>query len=230
LTIAVESFETFDNWLQPSQTRHTVNAWPVTASLPIDGLEVPLLRPAWTVRYSFDAQERIPPVPEACNGWCGSHVLIGHIAIAMLGIAPLLVLMGMGLFPGRRRLFLGAALAVMMAGTLTAFAAVETGHAALKSLSAVPSVQAAAEKHRVLAETATELFAILTLGFGALLFVPMLLGRPLDLRTHTALLAVYLVFYASGAILLVHTALHGDRLTHALTTQTATAYQLPGKE
>ena len=71
---------------------------------------------------------------------------------------------------------------------------------------------------------------MLTLGFAALLFVPRLLGRELESRVNTALFAVFLVFYATGALFLVHTALQGGHLVRELEAKTAATYQLSGKE
>jgi len=52
----------------------------------------------------------------------------------------------------------------------------------------------------------------------------------LEARINTALLAIYLVFYAIGTLFLVHTALHGGQLVRELEAKTAPTYQFSGKE
>ncbi len=162
-------------------------------------------------------------------GLSGPHLLVVHIPIVLLSIAPLLVLVGIGLSARKRRFFLGSALAVMTLGTAMTFVAVATGVAAMNEVGSAPRIKAIAEEHRALAEITTELFSLLTVGFAALVFAPGLLRRELESRTATALLAVYLTFYATGAVLLFHTALHGGRLAHEIAIKTAVACQLPGK-
>jgi hypothetical protein len=71
---------------------------------------------------------------------------------------------------------------------------------------------------------------VLTLGFAALLFIPRLVEHKLESRMNTALLAIYLMFYATGALFLVHTALQGGHLVHELGAKTTAIYQLFGKE
>ena len=162
--------------------------------------------------------------------WSGLHALIVHIPIILLLVAPFFVIVGLGLSASTRKFFLGSALTLMMLGTAMTFVAVTTGNAAMKVVGSTPGFKAAAEEHRALAEATTELFSVLTLGFAALLFAPRLLGRELESRMNTALLAIYLVFYASGALFLVHTALQGGHLVHELEAKTAATYQLSGKE
>jgi len=118
----------------------------------------------------------------------------------------------------------------MVLGTAMTFVAVATGEAAMKVVGSTPAIVVALEEHRALAETTRELFSVLTLGFAALLFAPRLLGRELESRINTALLAIYLLFYATGALFLVHTALQGGQLVRELEAKTAATYQLSGKE
>lgn len=163
-------------------------------------------------------------------GWNGLHPLFAHILIILLLAAPFLVMVGIGLSPEKRRPFLGSALAIMVFGTATTFIASATGEAAMRAVGSTPGVKLAIEEHRALAETTRELFSVLTLGFAALLFAPRLLERELESRVNTALLAIYLVFYATGALFLVHTALQGGQVVRELGAKTAATFQLPGKE
>ena len=161
--------------------------------------------------------------------WNGSHALIVHFPIILLLVAPFFVIVGIGLSAAKRRLFLGSALTLMVLGTAMTFVAVATGEAAMEVVGSTPAIKVALEEHRALAETTTELFSVLTLGFAALLFAPRLLGRELESRINTALFAIYLIFYATGALFLVHTALQGGQLVRELEAKAAT-YQLSGKE
>jgi len=100
----------------------------------------------------------------------------------------------------------------------------------MKAISSSPRFEVALDEYRTLAETTTGLFCFLTLGFAALLFAPRRLGLELDSCVNTALLAVFLIFYATGALFLVHTVLQGGQLIREHGAKTAATYQLSGKE
>src|SRR5271157_965543 len=154
-------------------------------------------------------------------GWNGLHAIIVHVPIILLLVAPLIVIVGIGLSGSTRQFFLGSALILMVLGTGMTFVAITTGKAAMKVVGSTPAIKVELEEHRALAETTTELFAVLTLGFAALLFIPRLVEHELESRMNTALLAIYLIFYATGAIFLVHTALQGGHLVRELAAKTA---------
>lgn len=163
-------------------------------------------------------------------GWRGLHLLIAHFPIILLLVAPFFVLLGISLSPAKKQLFLESALTLMVIGTAMTFAAVMTGKAEMKLVSSTPVSNAALEAHRALAGATLDLFIVLTLGFAALLFVPRLMGCEIESRVNTALFAVYLVLYASGALFLVNTALQGGRLVRELEAKTSAVYQLSGRE
>ncbi|MFZ0960586.1 MAG: hypothetical protein WAO35_06740 [Terriglobia bacterium] len=121
-------------------------------------------------------------------------------------------------------------MAIMVLGTTATFVAFATGEAAMGVVGSTPALKVALEEHRTLAETTRELFSLLTLGFAALFFAPRLLRRELDSRINSALLAIFLLLYATGALFLVHTALQGGQLVRDLGAKTATTYQLSRKE
>jgi uncharacterized membrane protein len=159
----------------------------------------------------------------------GLHALIVYFPIILLLVAPFLVIVGIGFSTAKRRLFLGSALTLMLLGTAMTFLDVTTGEVAIRAVDPTPAFKVALEEHRALAETTRELFSVLTLGFAALLFVPRLLGRDLESRPKTALFAAFLVFYATGAVLLVDTALKAGRLVHMLGAKPAVTCNLPAK-
>jgi len=148
--------------------------------------------------------------------WNGLHPLIIHFPIALLLIAPLFVVLGGVLGSSKGRSFLMSALILMVLGTASVFVAVETGGAAGKLAGSAPRVAAVLEQHKELAETTQVLFSLLTLGFAALLFVPRVLGRELGAPLNAALLSVFLISYATGALFLVKTANQGGRLVYEL--------------
>jgi uncharacterized membrane protein len=118
----------------------------------------------------------------------------------------------------------------MVLGTAMAFLAVTTGEAAMRVVGSSPDLKVSMEEHRALAETTTALFSMLTLGFMALVFAPRLLGHALEARIDTVLLTVYLLLYATGALLLIHTALQGGHLAHGLGVKSVATIQLSGKD
>ena len=158
------------------------------------------------------------------------HPLVAHFLIILLLAAPFLVMVGIGLPPEKRRLLLGATLAVMALGTATTFLAFATGEAAMAAASSTPHFRVVLEEHKALAETTRDLFSVLTLGLAVLLFAPRLLKRDLEPLVDRALLVIYLVYYATGALFLVHTALQGGQLVRELEAKTATTYQMSEKE
>ena len=158
-------------------------------------------------------------VLNAFPNWNGFHALIVHISFLLLLGAPFFVIVGAALSAPKRRWILGLALTLMVLGTAMIFVAVESGRATRKLVGLTPELSVVVEEHQSLAERTRELFSVLTLGFAALFFAPQLLGRELESRVGTALLAAFLLFYGSGAIFLVDTALEGGRLVRELGAQ-----------
>jgi uncharacterized membrane protein len=157
------------------------------------------------------------------------HAVIVHIPIVLLLVPPFFVIVSIGLPAAKRRPLLWSALTLMVFGTVTIFVAVTTGEAAMKTVDSAPALKVVLAEHQSLAETTLELFIMLTLGLALLMFAPRLLGRALESRINTALLAIFLLLYTTGALLLVHTALQGKHLARELDVKAAT-YQLFGRE
>lgn len=116
--------------------------------------------------------------------------------------------------PERGRPYLLAALALMLLGTVTAFLAVVTGQAAARV--ADPSTAAAVliQQHEHFARITRDIFAILTLIFATILFLPHLLRRELSGAAQRAILVAFLPLYVAGAVVLVDTGQAGGRLVH----------------
>lgn len=153
-----------------------------------------------------------PPLP----AWDALHPLIIHFPIALLLIAPVFVLIGGILGLRRGRPYLIVALVLMALGTASTFVAVSTGEAAGELADRSPAVNAVLEHHEELAETTQAVFVVLTILLAAVLYGPRLLRRSLNLTIVRSLLAVFLVAYVAGAVLLTNTAHNGGRLVHEL--------------
>lgn len=155
-----------------------------------------------------------PPVPT----WDGLHPLIIHFPIVLLMIAPLFVLIGAAVKPEKAKSFLISALILMALGTIASYVAVSTGEAAGKLADRTPEINQVLQHHEQLAERTRLSFTILTVVFGAMLVVPMLLRR--GSRTYTTVLPIVFLFFYSGAMLfLVNTAHNGGRLVHEFGVQ-----------
>lgn len=168
-------------------------------------------------------------MPHLSPGWDELHRFTVHFPIILLLLAPLFVIMGAVPSAARKRLFLGSALTLMVLGTSMTYWAVATGELAVKVAVAPPALYGLMEEHRSLAQSTRDLFSMLTLSFAALLFAERLLRRELDSWVRTSLFAVFLIFYGTGAIFLVETAVRGGRLAHVFGAQTAITSNLPSK-
>ena len=161
--------------------------------------------------------------------WNGLHPIIVHFPVILLLVAPVLVLLGSFLPEAHRGPFLGYALTLMVLGTCMTYVAVATGEAATKAVVCRPALRGPLQEHRSLAETTRELFSLITPIFALLLLAHRLLRRKLDAWVRTSLFAAFLLFYGTGAVLLVDTALKGSHLVKALGSQWAARSSLPSK-
>lgn len=152
--------------------------------------------------------------PPAIPAWHAVHTQVVHFPIALLLVAPLLVLLGLLLRPESARGFQRAALLLMLLGTAAAFVAVASGAAAADKVDAKGPIEHVLETHEELAETARNVFAGLTAAYAALLFLPGLLKKDLSRGTGAALTVVFLAAYGAGALILVNAAHNGGRLVH----------------
>jgi uncharacterized membrane protein len=150
-----------------------------------------------------------PPIPS----WDALHPLIIHFPIALLFIAPILVLLGIILPRQGRGLFI-AAFVVMALGTIATYFAVATGEAAAELAERTPGIAAVLERHEEMAETTQAIFTALTVVFAGILFVPSLLKRNPGRKSVAVVNLAFLVFYAAGTIVLANVGHEGGRLVH----------------
>lgn len=157
---------------------------------------------------------QLPPYP----GWEGLHPLVIHFPVALLLVAPVLLILGL-IVRQQTRAFMLAGFVLMLLGTLGALAAVKTGEAAGELAERTPEISAVLERHESLAETTLTIFAILTFMYAALLFVPGFFKRVLSRKIIIWSHLIFLAVYASGSLVLVNTAHHGGRLVHEFGVQ-----------
>jgi uncharacterized membrane protein len=152
-----------------------------------------------------------PPMPS----WDGLHPIIIHFPIALLIIAPLIILIGI-LMPKNGRTFLLSAFILMLIGTIATFIAVSTGSSAGELAEHMGGVESVLEQHEELAETTRTVFTALTAIFGVIVFAPMLFKKELSRMIVIPLNLAFLLFYGSGTIVLLNTAHQGGRLVHEM--------------
>jgi uncharacterized membrane protein len=149
--------------------------------------------------------------------WNHLHPAIVHFPIALLTVAPLLVLLGL-LWPAQRKGIHAMALILLAGGTVGALLALSTGEAAETFARRTPELRAALGRHEGLAQTATFLFVSLTLTLGVIRGVPLLRKRALPIRVEQVLLLVWLVLAVVGVITLGRAGHEGGRMVHDLHT------------
>lgn len=151
----------------------------------------------------------LPPIP----AWESLHVLVVHIPIGLLLIAPLLVICGM--FPGRWRAGLRlAALILLIVGTGMAYLAVETGEAAAEVADRTPEINAVLEQHQDSADDTLVTFIIATVFYAAVVglttWVKWFQRPGIAITMQVVALAVLLY----GALMIAQTGHLGGRLVH----------------
>jgi len=154
----------------------------------------------------------IPPIPP----WEGAHPIVVHFPLALLMVAPILVVLSL-LVPKLRRGIALSALAVMALGAAGASLAVATGEATAEVVTGTPegkSSMGLISRHEESAETAQVLFLLLTAGYGALVIVPVVRKKEFPVKADLAVHGVYLLLYAAACLLLANVGHMGGRIVH----------------
>jgi uncharacterized membrane protein len=141
------------------------------------------------------------------------HPLLVHFPIALLFITPLFLLLAVLLGRQNRAWALTALLLTIM-GTVGIFAAAASGEAAGKLVERTPEIDAVLERHEHLAEAARGVFSGLTLGFAALVIVPIALQRELPRWVHVSCYVLFMGFSLGALGFLVQISHQGGRLVH----------------
>ena len=151
----------------------------------------------------------------AIPGWDGLHPALVHFPVALLMVAPLLLL-GSVIARQSWRTWAWAALVVMALGALATWMAVGSGHAAGQLVDKTQTLTEAITRHEALGMATRNLFTLLTLLFATFLLVPVMLRRPLAPALRVTLSAVFLLVFIGATGLVAHTANQGGHLVHEL--------------
>ncbi|HOT01134.1 MAG TPA: hypothetical protein PLY66_09025 [Acidobacteriota bacterium] len=151
----------------------------------------------------------LPPIPS----WDTLHVLIVHLPIALLLVAPIFLVLAMAVSV-HRRAFALSALILMVLGTAAAFVAVSTGQAAGELADKTEATMPVIEQHEEMGETTRNVFTALTVLYALILFGPAVLKKELGAKAFVLTSAVYLVLYLVGVWGLINTGHLGGRLVH----------------
>lgn len=150
-----------------------------------------------------------PTVP----GWDGIHPALVMFPVALLIAAPLLVVASF--FAGRAwRSWAAAALFLMALGTVLAWFAVSSGHAAGQLVDKTRDLEQAILRHEALGTNARNLFTLLTVLWAVLVMLPAWLKRPLPPGLRIGVHVLFLAGYVASAGALARTADAGGRLVH----------------
>ncbi len=145
--------------------------------------------------------------------WTAAHPGIVHFPIALLLTAPVFVVVAM-IAPRARTAFGVSALVLMLIGAAGAVLAVASGEASEHAITVPAAAHDVLEHHEDLGKLTRNLFVLLTVAWGAILFVPFILGQRIARWPFRTLSAVFLVLYVAAAGVLINTAHQGGRVVH----------------
>ena len=149
--------------------------------------------------------------------WNHIHPAIVHFPIALLTVAPLLVLVGL-LWPAQRRGVHASALILLVLGFGGLLLALESGEAVERYARATPALLAGVRDHELAAQWTTLIFGLLSLAFAALWVLPLFRQQALSKSLETVLLGVWLLLSVVGVLAVGRTGHLGGHLVHDLHT------------
>jgi uncharacterized membrane protein len=149
--------------------------------------------------------------------WNHIHPAIVHFPIALLTVAPMLVLLGL-LWPAQRRGIHASALILLVLGISGLILALETGEAVERYARATPALLAGVRDHELAAQWTTLIFGVLGAAFAMLWTLPLLRKRALSRNLEAGLLVLWLLLSARGVLALARTGHAGGHLVHDLHT------------
>lgn len=147
--------------------------------------------------------------------WNHIHPAIVHFPIALLTVAPLLVLVGL-LWPAQRRGIHTSALILLVLGVGGLFLALASGDAVERFAKATPALLAGVREHELLAQKTTLVFGLLVLTFMVLWGLPLLRRREVPRNLERGLLMLWLLLSLGGVLILAQTGHAGGHLVHDL--------------
>jgi uncharacterized membrane protein len=158
--------------------------------------------------------------------WNHIHPALVHFPIALLSVAPLLVLLGL-LWTAQRRGIHASALLLLGLGFAGLVLALKSGEAAERYARATPALLAGVREHEQAAQWTTLVFGALGVAFAVLWGLPALQKRELPRNLERGLLVLWLLLSAAGVLALARTGHLGGHLVHDLHTH---AYPEPPPE
>jgi uncharacterized membrane protein len=147
--------------------------------------------------------------------WSHLHPLIVHFPIALLLVAPLLVVLGL-LWPAQRTGIHAAALVLLLLGTSLAVLAVSTGMAAAAVAAGTPELLLTMESHEHLAKQSAVLYSGLSLAFSVLYLLSRSRWQGPGPRWLIAVHLLWLTASLGASLLLIRTGHLGGRMVHEL--------------
>jgi uncharacterized membrane protein len=147
--------------------------------------------------------------------WNHLHPAIVHFPIALLTVAPLLVLVGL-VWPAQRRGIHASAMLLLVLGLGGLFLALASGDAVERFAKATPALLAGVREHELLAQKTTLVFGLLVLTFAMLWGLPLLRRRELARNLERGLLMLWLLLSLGGVLILAQTGHAGGHLVHDL--------------
>jgi uncharacterized membrane protein len=149
--------------------------------------------------------------------WNHIHPAIIHFPIALLTVAPLVVLLGL-LWPAQRRGIHAVALLLLVLGFGGLILALESGEAVERYARATPALLAGVREHELAAQWTTLIFGLLGVGFAVLWTLPLWRKRELPKSLETGLLVLWLLLSIAGVLAVGRTGHLGGHLVHDLHT------------
>lgn len=153
----------------------------------------------------------LPPWP----GWDGLHPLVIHFPIALFLVAPVFVAVAM-VQPRRTAAYAWPAVVLLALGTLAAFVAVASGEAAAELATRTEAVNRVLDRHASLAETARNVFALLTVAYAVAVWGVLRWRRLARPAYASAVHALFLVLLLAASSLVAAAAHQGGLLVHGL--------------
>ena len=145
------------------------------------------------------------------------HPAIVHFPIALLTVAPLLVLVGL-LWPSQRRGVHTAALILLLLGVGGLILALITGEAVERFARATPALLAGVRDHELAAQWTTLIYGLLGVAFAVLWVLPLLRKRALSRNLEAGLLVLWLLLSTAGVLAVGRTGHLGGHMVHDLHT------------
>ncbi len=149
--------------------------------------------------------------------WNHIHPAIVHFPIALLTVAPLLVLVGL-LWPAQRRGMHTSAMILLVLGVGGLLLALASGDAVERFAKATPALLAGVREHELMAQKTTLVFGLLLMTFTVLWGLPLVRSRELPRNLERGLLMLWLLLSLGGVLALAQTGHAGGHLVHDLHT------------